>query len=436
MSRTITIRHQIGFHTVFPSLDLVKRPSAIGTIQPGTIVPITKEEIGYEYEKELSFIDENGLISKQNIQSNIWYQDLNGWWHWEGATKTWEEIKEGFPSPIIPPLPAPVIFPDQTFNWKNKIKSSGSIPTTWLKHKGKGVNVAVIDAGFNLNDSCFSHLQSQVKTYDLRKNKYNSFQLLNDSNFISLLDGKDAMPKNIHGTSCLSILAAQHPQKELLGIIPNANFHLFNVYEHHKGPFNTIIIKRSIELFKKAILLISKMDIDLVSVSISFPQDEILEDELIQKIISSSALWFWALKSQHHPTLDKYILNPSFPSPFFPIQKIGTMLDQQLSDPNSLVVGESEKDGIDFLIQKNKISILIGDKIDHDRILDCSYATPLLTGIAALLLNEEKKLNPNYHLNPKTFIHKLKKEATRFYQDYNPDIDAFSFLRLEKNPIT
>ncbi len=437
MSKTITIRHQIGFHMEYPDSSLKKRPQSIGTLQPGTVVPISMEMEGIEFEKELSFIDLKGDIKKHNVKSNIWHQDLNGWWYWNGATFTLEDAEEliGEPAPS-PVIPEPILAPEKTFDWAKIMKKSKTIPASWFKNKGKGVNIAIIDAGFDLNDPCFSHLSKKIKTYDLRNSIYNNPLDFKDSKFIETLNGTDKLPSNIHGSSCLGILAAKHPNKELIGIAPEANYHLFNIYEHNIGPFNSIIIRRSIELFKKAILLISQMDIDIVSVSVSMPNDISISDELINQVLKSKGIWFWALKSRNNPSLDKYVLEPTYPNPFFNIQKIATLKQEDLQFPESLVIGEMEKSSIDFIIQKSTISVSKGNRgIDHKSTMQCSYATPLLSGLAALKLNEEKKSNTEFKLNPEKFIKEFQKEVSRFYTDYIPDNDEFTFLRLNEKPI-
>lgn len=447
MSRTITIRHQIGFHSDFPVTEQQKRPLSIGILQPGAVVPVVQEVEGYEFEKELTFSDSNGIVKKFTVKSNIWYQDKNGWWYWNGATKTLEEaegdtdssdnpIPGPTPDPVTPVIPTPPIeTPETTFDWREKLKGN-VIPSSWWDHSGKGLNIAILDAGFDMRCSAFQHMKSNIKTYDLRKDTYHLLSNIQNEDFVQQLDGKDKLPINGHGTSCLGVLGAKHPQKEIMGLVPDANFHLFNVYEHHIGPFNTVIIKRSKELMEKAFWLISNLDIDIVSISVNYPNDVVISDEIISQMTQTNTLWFWALKSMTNPTLDKYILDPPFPTPFFPRQTIGTLKKNQLSFPNNLVVTDLEQDKINFIIQNSSISLLKGkDKIQHDIPLECSFATPALAGLAALKLNQKKTDDPNFIMNPKTFIPELKKEATRFYKNYIPDDDDYTFLRLFDNQI-
>ncbi len=435
MSKTVTIRHQIGFHSDFPDALANQRPASIGTLRPGTVVPVEKETEGYLFEKELQFSTPEGSIEKISVSSNIWYQDKNGWWYWKGATMTRDDVGGSIEVPRPPEPVIPVVIPENTFDWIEQMKLPNRIPSHWFSTKGKGVKIAIIDAGFDLSDPCFSHLKNKVKCYDLRKNIYKDEEQFKRTDFIDTLQGNDIMPHNIHGTSCLGVLASQHPTKELMGIAPKADFHLFNIYEHHVGPFNTIIIRRSMELFEKAIHLISKMDMDFVSVSVTFPSNDTLPDSIISNVAQSDTIWFWSLKSNSFPSLDQYVLDPSYPISFFDIVKVGTLKENNLSFPNDLIVGENEKEAVDFIFPKNKISITKGKKgIIHNTNIQCSYATPLLTGLAALKLSRLKK-DPLFIFNKKTFISELLSETTTHYKNFIPGNDSYSFVRLTENPI-
>lgn len=436
MPKTITIRHQIGFHAEMPIVHSNHRPLAIGTIQPGAIIPIVQVVEGLEFEKELTFSNARRSIKKIVIKSNKWHQDKNGWWYWDGATRTLEEAETGSTTGLdsmhdatVPPTAAP----EKTFEWKSILKFSGAVPPSWFKHSGKGLNIAILDSGFNLQNPALRHLKNKAKTYDLRN--YNNLHKIKDKNFVQNLSGKDKLPGGIHGTSCLSILAANHPQKEIVGLIPDANYHLFNVYEHRTA-FGKPVISRSETLIQKAMWMISNMDMDIVSVSVNYPNNSSIPDDLIGRMVQNNTLWFWALNTATSPSLDKYILNPSYPSPFIPIHTVGTLKKNQLEFPDSLIVTEMEQEKIDFIIQENTISVVCDAKeINHKASLQCSFANPAIAGLAALKINEIKKNRANFQMNPKTFMPEFKREATRFYRNFIPVDDAFSFLRLTENPL-
>ncbi len=446
MARTITIRHQIGFHADFPESDLSKRPSSIGILQPGAIVPIVGEKEGFEFEKELNFLNDTGDIKKFKVKSNIWYQDMNGWWYWNGATRTLEEAesdtdstRDPIPGPTPVPIPVdPVTDPvTHTFDWRKKARAGQLIPEEWMQQKGEGLNIAIIDAGFDLMSPCFKHLEQRLKTYDPRKEQYNNLNDLRNEQFVKNLAGLDKMPVKSHGTSCLSIMGANDPNKEILGLVPNANFFLFNVYEHQVGPFGSPIIKPSRELMDKAILMISHLEMDIVSVSVDYPDLSIQQDELISQTMSTNTLWFWALKSSANPSLDKYILDANTPTPFFPLNKVGVLLEDRLSQPDTIIVSDIAKEKINFIVQESEITVVEKmDKISHHTLMTCSFATPYMASLAALKLGHEKSKNPAYLVDSKTFISELKNEATRFYKDYIPVEDTYTFLHLNKNPLT
>ncbi|MGK0388096.1 MAG: hypothetical protein ACI94Y_000824 [Maribacter sp.] len=425
MIKTVTIEHSIGFHAELPVIGSIRRIAFIGSINKNAKIPITEEVDGVTFEKELTFSIGDGTSKKFMIKSSKWLKDMNGWWYWGGATTTLKEA-EAISDGTIEPAPSPVL-PGKTFDWNEKMKRGGKIPSSWFEHQGEGLNIAILDAGFNLEHESFQDIN--VKTYDMSHSRYDKKSDLQDESFVNSLDGKDKVFPKSHGTACLSIMGSNASNKEIMGLIPKANFHLFNVYRHKEKTNGGTFARQSKPFFERAIWIISLMDIDVVSVSVNYSKNNRLPVALLQKIEQKNTLWFWALKN--NSTLLDYVGNLTFPSIFFSLQTIAVLEQTKLASPNTIVRNEIINEKVDYILQKSTISVVKNkENIDHNTTMSCSYATPILVGLAALKINEEKSKNPDFKVDKNAFFIDLKKEVSRFYKDFIPDNDTFTFLNL------
>lgn len=425
MLKTITIEHSIGFHAELPVMRSIKRPVSIGIINKSAKVPIVEEVEGMSFEKELSFSTGDGTFKQFMIKNNKWMKDMNGWWYWAGATTTLQEA-EAISDTEVEPIPS-LAPPEKTFDWSEKMKKGGKIPSAWFEHKGEGLNIAILDAGFNTEHESLQHLN--VKTYDMSRAHYSKLSDLQDASFINSLEGNDKIFPKSHGTACLSIMGADASNKEIMGLIPKANFHLFNVYHHRLKSNGKTAISHSKILFERAMWIISQMDMDVVSVSVSYQKNNLLPLALLHKMEQKNTLWFWALKNS--TTLLDYIDNLTFPSIFFPLQTIAVLEQAKLESPNTIITNDIINEKVDFVLSESVMSIVKNKTtIDHNAIMSCSYATPILAGLAALKINHEKSQNLEFKVDRDAFCKDLKKEVSRFYKNFIPNDDTYTFLRL------
>ena len=425
MLKTITIEHSIGFHAKLPVMRSIRRTTSIGIINKKTKVPIVEEVEGLTYEKELTFSTGNGTFKKFMIKSSKWLKDMNGWWYWGGATTTLEEA-EAISDSTTEPAPSPVL-PEKAFDWNEKMKGGGKIPPSWFEHEGEGLNIAILDAGFNLEHESFEHINA--KTYDMSRTHYKKLSNLQDEDFVNSLEGKDKVFPKFHGTGCLSIMGANASNKEIVGLIPKANFHLFNVYHHRIKSNGKTAISHSKILFERAMWIISQMDMDVVSVSVSYQKNNLLPIALLHKMEQKNTLWFWALKNSS--TLLDYVDNLTFPSIFFTLRTVAVLEQAKLESPDTIITNEIIDQKIDFILQESIISVVRTKRsINHLAEMSCSYAAPLLAGLAALKINEEKKNNPDFKVDKAAFFTDFKKEISRFYKNFIPTDDTLTFLNL------
>lgn len=428
--KTITIRHASGFHAEFPANFPGGLPKSIGIIQKDAEVPVVEDREGFELEKELTLTDAGGQVRKAMVKSNLWHRDKNGWWYWHGITKTWEELQtEGTAE-----SPAPILASPERFDWCEKLAQSSLLPSEWWEGKGEGIHIAILDAGFNLQHPSLSHLQGKAKTYNMDQDHFRDGTPL-DAAMVEGLNGDDELPRNRHGTACLSVLAAKHPSEELVGILPEAQYHLFNVYEYVKNRAGRVIPVQSPILMEAAMQVVAQMDVDIVSVSITYPTGRQIPASIVRQITRSKAIWFWALRNSPQD-LSRLISDLSYSRhPFIPLAKVGVLDKTLLSVPDSLAVGAMEEAGIDFILPQSTIRVVQGSTKTHSKEeLSCSFATPIVAGLAGRRLAHLRQ-NGVGGVVREAFIRELKQEACIFYKDYLLDDGDFALIRLLEQPL-
>ncbi len=146
----------------------------IGVLYPGFILDAVGEEFGDTFR-----------------DSNVWLKDINGFYYWKGATVKMGEDKLDEKKQDILPV------------WMKNLL----IPEIWKFSKGKGVGVAVIDTGINLDNDDLKYVSGW-----------------------SLVDHSENVVDNAgHGSHCSGLIGARNQSKNIIGIAPECDLYICKI---------------------------------------------------------------------------------------------------------------------------------------------------------------------------------------------------------------
>ncbi len=269
------------------------------------------------------------------------------------------------------------------FDWNTAITN---IPDAWRANEGKGIKIAIIDSGANLNNPTLQHLDVAGHKFFVARPDYSLSAALagggNDNITDQLSFGE------MHGTACLSVLAGkpESPGNGVKGVAPQAEVFIIKIMD------TSAMYRKGFVL--DAIELAVKLNADIITCAIlpsfngSFTDGR--RDQVFGALRSSGALLVTTLENT---TLATVLTKPKFPS------------DQ----PESLVTGVAQlpilngNNSTDMLFEK--IAFLVPPvKVGSYRFLSTdkfplttissSLATTALGGVAALAMaNAGKRLN-------------------------------------------
>ncbi len=427
MAEERTIHHQIGFFKDFPESDQAL-PTSIGIIKKGTIVPIEESKEGFLLEKELTFTDSEGENHKFIIKNNQWLKDSNGWWHWEGATKTWEDIHSEDEEDNVVSFTLGNIY-----NFQNDLHLKNDIKDNLFASSERKIKIAIADAGFNLSHKALKSLIPNAKTFDLGLRHVYNLDILENikSRGFSLptIWGSDNISTTIsHGNRCLGVLAGIDAQFGYQGLYPDAEYFLFKL-DKMKSAYS----------LKRLMYLSILYDVDIIVSSQNFFRNTnpILENDLSElrnELKNNKTLLFLTLNSDKTDSLNSLADDRFIPyaSHWEEAIRIG-VLDENIIN-NHLIVDERIQKNIQFVFPKKKL--LLCDKVTNNEYqslaCSCSYATPMLAGLAARLLLKKRNEEDNDSLRwtREEMLKALKDEITISQMDYNLDN---SFVHLDIN---
>lgn len=271
------------------------------------------------------------------------------------------------------------------FNWNLKVEN---IPAEWRETKGKGVKIAILDSGAELNHLALKHLQPNTGDAP-------HFFYVGDPNFNSTAsipatndDVSDAMPAGeAHGTACLSVLAAEPVDSDLglSGMVSDAEFFVIKISSPDKAARNGSLVN--------GLDLALKLGVDIIVCSVLPRMTQQVSDgrlqEVFQKITDQKVLLFTTLLNTGDFTTFNRVLFPS-------------------SRPESIVTGAATAgivstrpagspfdNNIDFLFAAASARTCTGTGYD-DLPAASSIATMVLGGIAALCLANARAKNPSF----------------------------------------
>jgi subtilisin family serine protease len=200
-------------------------------------------------------------VSEKTNSLGQWFQDVNGHWAWGGGLKANLSISVAKKAPLavtstIPPS-------EKNANWFNKL----GIPDIWKLTKGRGVNIAVLDTGINLNN--------QELTNNLFQ--FSSAFLTNDIRVCKNLFDNTANVQDLfgHGTHCAALISASNTSI-ITAVAPDSKFFI--------GKISAFGEMRGYSMMTKGILWASEIEeVDIIS--ISFGQND--EDDSFNEFVAA-----------------------------------------------------------------------------------------------------------------------------------------------------
>lgn len=286
---------------------------------------------------------------------------------------------------------------DQQWQWKNN-GINGTLENAdvraenaWNYSTGAGTRIAVIDNGFDIKHEDFAKAIDSASGYFVLEDISNSY-------FVQSLN-ENLYPNGDHGTICAGLVGARANNGiGGCGIAFDSKLVLISCLKDQVGTQETLAraIAYAADPSNEIDDADSSMGADIISCSLGSTRKENgrciwdMSSVLQESIDFATSKGrnglgtpiFWAISNDNVPLVD----------------------DQVCSHPNVIAVGRSNSsdlaDGsaygseLDFLAPGvNVYSTFKGDK--YGRSTGTSYATPIVAGVAALLLNVNSKLTCN-----------------------------------------
>lgn len=191
-----------------------------------------------------------GSVSTTN-QLGPWIKDIEGHYYWGGGLDLADK-----PLQIVP-----VPFDSTKMSWGHRVDD---LPTVWMKTKGAGVTVAVIDTGVEkINSDLVNRIDN--RSYTLCNNNR---ELYNDS------DG--------HGTMMAAMIAADG-RNAVYGVAPESKVLAVQANVSKYG--------NDVHLFTKAFDDLAEMhDVEIISCSQIFKEDDPLLRAAVQKCVTAGKI--------------------------------------------------------------------------------------------------------------------------------------------------
>lgn len=265
------------------------------------------------------------------------------------------------------------------FNWSDQIQNW--VFKTWLDNKGSNVKVAVLDTGVDLSHPSLSSL-------DLAGHKINvaepGFSLDRLHEFCNG-DVTDKHQEKGHGTQGISVLSAAAEGENLLaGLIPRAEFFIIKV---NTADHRFFLVKDFLKGLEAAILL----DVDLIISSISFPLEDVQEENISRQEIDrvfgllekSRSLFFTALPNTTPLKSWVGLSDANFPSNRPESINVGVISEKIFEKRKEEIASQP---AVHFLVSDSKGVFCGINKAYTEEPVTSSFAVYIVGGIAALYL--------------------------------------------------
>lgn len=232
----------------------------------------------------------------------------------------------------------------QIFGWEiNKF----DIPSLWQSSTGKGVKIAVVDTGCDLDHPDIKH------------------NILQGINFIN--PGKEPEDDCGHGTHCSSTIAAENNGMGMVGVAPDAKIIPVKVLnDKGNGDLNSIV---------NGIVWAAENGADIISMSLGCPNSAALLENAINYAASKGCIIFCAAGNDGPQT------DIMYPAKYDHTIAIGA-IDKNLERTSFTCSGET----LDFLAPGHDILGCIPGG-GYALMSGTSMSTPFAVGCAALLLS-------------------------------------------------
>lgn len=269
-------------------------------------------------------------------------------------------------------------------DWGGQIEAA--VFKKWQTTGGKGIKIAVLDTGVDLTHPALRHL-------NLPGHKLNAAAPGFDPSKPQLHangDVADAYRKKGHGTQCVSVISAKAVgQDALLGIAPDAEIFIIKINTVDHKFFRVKDCLRGLEAA-------ANLGVDIVAVSVSWPVEDLMIEGIPQSevdrvfglIRQSGAVVIAAL-----PNMDEFqswsgLAAANFPSMRPEVVNIG-VISQAIFDARRDEI--DAEPGIHCVVSnaKGHFCKINGEYVEE--AISSSYATYLVTGIAALYLASLRK---------------------------------------------
>jgi major intracellular serine protease len=233
-----------------------------------------------------------------------------------------------------------------------------NIPKIWSKSKGKRVKVMVLDTG------CPIDHPDLMKNIDLSKCQ-------------SFIDGEDIFDSYIgHGCHCTGTIGAINNTEGIVGIAPEVTIITGKVLDKNGRSKNDSILK--------GLQYCLKICPDVINLSLGGPDPMPEVHEVIKKLVSNGTVVVCAAGNNGEE-------NILYPAKYEEVITVGSYSDTILKDRSKFSSWGKE---LDIMAPGDKILSTYLNK-GYAVLSGTSMATPVITGVVALIISKYKAENKN-----------------------------------------
>ncbi|MCW5924235.1 MAG: S8/S53 family peptidase [Saprospiraceae bacterium] len=270
------------------------------------------------------------------------------------------------------------------FNWNEMLQH---LPAEWRSTEGRGVKIAYLDSGAELQHLALRHLDKPGHKFNVARANYAPnapIPVGNDD--ISDLKNEGIL----HGTACLSVLAAlpetddhDNPTAGLKGIAPQAEIYIIKI----AGTDNTVTDKNLVD----GIHLALKLGVDIIGTSVLTTRSETVTEgrlrEVFDMLTASRTVLVTTLRNTDSLARLKRLAFPSTE----PESIVAGTISHPILASRPAPADIAELTGLLLPAAQVVCYTGIADTPYSKRECSCSFATACLAGVAALAISRLKE---------------------------------------------